>query len=169
MTALRPAAFFDRDGVINLDHGYVGTPDRFELVEGAARAVKLCNEAGYFVFIVTNQAGVGHGHYPEDAIAVLHAHMKDVLAREGARIDDIRYCPHHPDAKETAYRKVCDWRKPGPGMLLDLGKHWPVDMAGSFLVGDKPSDIEAAHAAGVRGYLFEGGALDECVAAILKG
>ena len=90
MTALRPAAFFDRDGVINLDHGYVGTPDRFALVEGAARAVKLCNDAGYFVFIVTNQAGVGHGHYEEAAIGVLHAHMKELLGRQGARIDDIR-------------------------------------------------------------------------------
>ena len=160
MSGLKPAAFFDRDGVINLDHGFVGTPDRFELVEGAPQAIALCREAGYLIFVVTNQAGVAHGFYEEHAVRALHDHMKTVLAADNAVIDDIRFCPHHPRAKRAAYRKVCAWRKPGAGMILDIAKHWPVDLARSFLIGDKASDMEAAAAAGTRGFLYQGGRLD---------
>jgi D-glycero-D-manno-heptose 1,7-bisphosphate phosphatase len=163
MTDLKPAAFFDRDGVLNLDNGYVGHPDRFELVEGAARAISLCRRAGYLVFVVTNQAGVAHGLFEEKAVEALHAHMKERLAAEGALLDDVRYCPHHPEAKRIAYRKACSWRKPGPGMILDLAKHWPVDPAHSFLVGDKSSDMQAAAAAGIRGFLYDHGPLDHFV------
>lgn len=160
MSSLKPGAFFDRDGVINLDHGFVAEPDRFDLVEGAARAIALCREAGYLTFVVTNQAGVGHGIYEENAVRALHDHMKSLLAANGAIIDDIRYCPHHPQAKRAAYRKICSWRKPGAGMILDIAKHWPVDLARSFLIGDRASDIEAAAAAGMPGFLYEGGPLD---------
>lgn len=163
-TDLRPGAFFDRDGVINLNHGYVGDPSRFELVEGAARALRLCREAGYLIFIVTNQAGVAQGLFEEEDVEALHTHMKAQLAVEGAVIDDIRYCPHHPEAKRERYRKDCAWRKPGPGMILDIAKHWPVDLARSFLVGDKESDMAAARAAGLRGFLYGTGPLDLLVA-----
>jgi D-glycero-D-manno-heptose 1,7-bisphosphate phosphatase len=168
MTARKPAAFFDRDGVINLDHGYVATPERFELVDGAARAIKLCREAGYLIFVVTNQAGVAHGLFEEAAVDALHRHMKEILAAEGAMVDDLRYCPHHPKAKRTAYRKICSWRKPGAGMILDLAKSWPVDFAHSFLIGDKASDMEAAMAAGLRGFLFEQGPLDLFAADVIS-
>ena len=168
MTDLKPAAFFDRDGVINLDHGYVGHPDRFELVQGAARAIALCRQAGYLIFVVTNQAGVARGLFDEEAVAALHVHMKALLAAEGAPLDDIRYCPHHPDAKLAAYRKACSWRKPGAGMILDLAKSWPVDLARSFLVGDKPSDMQAAAAAGMRGFLYKQGPLDRFMADIVS-
>jgi D-glycero-D-manno-heptose 1,7-bisphosphate phosphatase len=164
MTDRKPAVFFDRDGVINLDHGYVSHPDRFELVEGAARGIALCRRAGYLVFVVTNQAGVAHGLFEEEAVEALHAHMKECLAAQDAPLDDVRYCPHHPQAKRERYRKACFWRKPGPGMILDIAKSWPVDLAHSFLVGDKQSDMEAAAAAGVRGFLFERGSLDRFVA-----
>ena len=160
MNSLKPAAFFDRDGVINLDHGFVGGPERFDLVEGAARAIALCREAGYLIFVVTNQAGVAHGFYEEDAVRALHDHMKALLAANDAVIDDIRYCPHHPQAKRAAYRRICSWRKPGVGMILDIAKYWPVDLARSFLIGDKSSDMEAAAAVGMRGFLYEGGPLD---------
>jgi D-glycero-D-manno-heptose 1,7-bisphosphate phosphatase len=171
MTQLKPAAFFDRDGVINRDHGYVSHPDKFELVEGAARALALCREAGYFIFVVTNQAGVAHGYYQEEAIAALHRHMTTLLEDQGAAIDDIRYCPHHPDARLDAYRKDCSWRKPGPGMILDLAAHWPVDLRHSFLIGDKQSDMEAAMAAGIRGFRFnqdQQGPLDQFVTGVIS-
>ena len=164
MTDLRSAAFFDRDGVLNLDHGYVGDRSRFELVEGCARAIRLCRDAGYLVFVVTNQAGVAHGLFDEKDVDALHAHMKAMLAAEGALIDDIRYCPHHPEAKRAQYRKDCNWRKPRPGMILDIASHWPLDLARSFLVGDKESDLEAARAAGLSGFLYENGPLDQFVA-----
>jgi D-glycero-D-manno-heptose 1,7-bisphosphate phosphatase len=164
MTGLKRAAFFDRDGVINRDHGYVGSPDRFELVEGAARAIRLCRDAGYLVFVVTNQAGVAHGYFEEAAVNALHDHMRALLAAEGAEVDDIRYCPHHPEAKRTAYRQTCSCRKPEAGMILDLAKHWSIDLSRSFLIGDKVSDLEAAKRAHMRGFLFREGRLDLLVA-----
>ena len=155
----RPAVFFDRDGVLNLDHGYVHTPHQVGWVRGAKEAVKLLNDAGRYAFVVTNQAGVAKGLYEEEAIETLHRWMAEELAAEGASIDDWRYCPFHPDGSVAAYRAAHPWRKPSPGMLLDLLARWPVERKGSFLVGDKISDIEAAEAAGIPGYLFEGGDL----------
>ena len=168
MKTSKPAAFFDRDGVINLDHGYVASPDRFELVEGAARAIRLCRDAGYLVFVVTNQAGVAQGYFQEQAVTALHDHMRALLAADGALIDDVRYCPHHPDAKHPAYRQDCSCRKPQPGMILDLAKSWSLDLAHSFLIGDKESDLEAAARAHVRGFFYSEGPLDRFVAGVIS-
>jgi D,D-heptose 1,7-bisphosphate phosphatase len=155
----RPAVFFDRDGVLNVDRGYVHAPHQVEWVRGAKAAVKLLNDAGFYAFVVTNQAGVAKGLYEEGAIETLHRWMAEELASEGAFVDDWRYCPYHPDGSVAAYRAAHPWRKPNPGMLLDLLAGWPVDLKRSFLVGDKISDVEAARAAGMPGYLFEGGDL----------
>ncbi len=155
----RPAVFLDRDGVLNVDHGYVSTPEQIEWVRGARQAVKRLNDAGYFLFVVTNQAGVARGFYGEEDVVALHRWMAVDLASVGASIDDWRYCPYHPDGSVGDYQAKQGWRKPKPGMILDLLDHWPVEREGSFLIGDKASDIEAAAAAGLPGYLFPGGDL----------
>jgi D,D-heptose 1,7-bisphosphate phosphatase len=163
----RRALFLDRDGVVNVDHGWVGTRDRFEWSPGARESIRATTEAGWHVFVVTNQSGVARGHYDEAAVAALHAWMTDEVRRAGGTIDDIRYCPFHEDAFVPAYRRASDWRKPAPGMLLDLMRAWELDPARCVLIGDQPSDMAAAAAAGIAARRYEGGDLAELARQIL--
>ncbi len=160
---LRPAVFFDRDGVLNIDDGYVHKPEDLRWNEGAIAAVKAVNDAGWYAFVVTNQAGVAHGRYSEKHVDIFHRHMDRELAGQGAHIDEYVYCPFHPDAKLGAYRKESPNRKPQPGMILELLARWPVDAAKSFLVGDKQSDLLAAKAASIGSYLYLGGDLHRLI------
>ena len=155
----RPAVFFDRDGVLNEDTGFVHRSHDLVWIEGAVEAVALCNKAGYLVFVVTNQSGIARGYYTEAAMHDLHAHMRAELAAKGGRIDDIRHCPHLEQGIVPGYTRACHCRKPNPGMILDLIAAWNVDTAKSFLIGDSERDLEAARRAGVDGLLFTGGNL----------
>jgi D-glycero-D-manno-heptose 1,7-bisphosphate phosphatase len=156
----RPAVFFDRDGVLNHDSGYTFEADKLQWIDGAREAVKAVNDAGYFAFVVTNQSGIARGFYEESHVLELHRWMADELASVGAHIDAFEYCPDHPDGTIARYRRISARRKPAPGMITDLLGRFPVDAAGSFLIGDKPSDIAAANAAYLRGYYFPGGNLE---------
>ena len=156
----RPALFLDRDGVLNEDRGYVCRWEDFRWIEGARETVAAFNRAGWLVFVVTNQSGVGRGYYSEDEVHALHRRMDADLAEMGARIDAYYLAPHHPEAAIEAYRHPDPpLRKPNPGMILLALSEWPVDRERSLLVGDKPSDMEAAARAGVRAALFRGGNL----------
>ena len=161
----RAAVFFDRDGVLNVDHGYVHRRDQFEWIEGAVESVKAVNDSGKFAFVVTNQAGVGRGYYQEADVTALHAWMNRELARHGAHIDAFAYCPHHPEATVERYRRMCTCRKPSPGMIEGLIGRWPVDRAACLLIGDRETDLAAAAAAGIPARQFHGGDLRDMLGA----
>ena len=151
----RPAAFLDRDGVINIDHGYVFEPAKLEFTPTAIEAIRLLNDAGYPVLVVTNQSGVARGMYGVAEVEAFHAHLSAKLAAAGAHIDGFYYCPYHPEGTVADYAIEHEDRKPGAGMILRAMREWDVRAEGSFLIGDKPSDLEAAAAAGIDGYLIE--------------
>ena len=168
VSAARPAAFFDRDGVFNVDQGYVHTVEDIEWIPGGPEAVRRLNDLGYLVIIVTNQSGIGRGYYDEAAMHAVHAALGEHLAAAGGHIDAVYFAPHHEDAVlEHLRHPDHPDRKPNPGMLLKAMRDFPIDPARSFLVGDKDSDLEAARRAGIPGYLFKGGNLDALVRDIL--
>jgi D-glycero-D-manno-heptose 1,7-bisphosphate phosphatase len=138
------ALFLDRDGVINVNHGYVYQTSDFDFIDGIFDLVKRANQQGYKVIVVTNQSGIGRGIYTESDFAVLSKWMVLEFAQRGALIDDVLFCPHHPQAKLEQYKKVCECRKPKSGMLTNAALKHDICLADSIMVGDKLSDVEAA-------------------------
>ncbi|MBU4433090.1 MAG: HAD family hydrolase [Alphaproteobacteria bacterium] len=169
MDTLSPlrAVFFDRDGVLNIDHGYVADPNRLDWIDGAREAVAALTRAGLMVMVVTNQSGIGRGYFTEDAMHAFHAAMQAQLEPLGGRIDAFYFAPHHEDAVE-AYR-VIDHpdRKPNPGMLLRGLADNGLTAAEAVIIGDRSSDVEAGRRAGMPGYLFRGGDLHAFVRSTL--
>ena len=161
------AIFLDRDGVINVDTGFPHRIEEFALIEGAAKAIRMANQANYKVLVVSNQGGIALGKFGHAEVEAFHRHMISTLAEKGAYITDIEYCPHHPEALEESERN-CTCRKPSPEMILRLVERHGINASLSALIGDRETDIEAAKAAGVDGFLFEGGGLDILMAEVLK-
>ncbi len=150
---MRPAVFLDRDGTINEQMGYINHIDRFVMLPGVAAAIKKLNELAIPVFVVTNQSGLARGYFPEALLDAVHEKMNRELAEAGARVDGIYICPHHPEAKEEKFRINCDCRKPKTGLFDNAAKDHGIDLASSFVVGDRWSDLKAAAACGARGVL----------------
>jgi len=166
----RRGVIFDRDGVLNVDHGYVGDVGRLEWIPGARRAIGRLNAAGIAVAVVTNQSGVARGYFDLAAVDALHDRMRADLDAEGAWIDAIFVCPFLPDAPVNAFAHPDHPdRKPNPGMILKALARLDLDPARTVVIGDKPSDIEAARRGGVAGALFSGGDLDAFVQGLSSG
>jgi D-glycero-D-manno-heptose 1,7-bisphosphate phosphatase len=159
-TDRRPALFLDRDGVLNVDKGYVSRIEDFEWIEGAIRTIRAFNDRNWWVFLVTNQSGLAFGYYTEDDLETLHRWMSAELAANGAVLDRIYHCPYHPEGIVPNLRRDSFDRKPRPGMLLQAMTDFPVIRERSFLIGDKATDLQAAREAGVESFLFTGGNLE---------
>ena len=155
----RPAVFLDRDGTLNVDTGYVHRRADFHWLPGAVDAVRALNRAGWWVFVVTNQSGIARGLHDEAAVRDLHDFMTGDIAAMGGRIDDIRYCPHHPHGTIALFATACSCREPAPGMLLDLMRAWPVRREGSIMIGDRDRDAAAGTAAGIASAVVPPGGL----------
>ena len=147
---MKRAVFIDRDGTISEEVGYINHPSRFSLFPYAASAVQHLNENGWLAILVTNQAGVARGYFSEDMIQTVHAVMTADLESNGAKLDAIYYCVHHPSVGEPPYRFDCECRKPKPGLISRAAKDFDIDLNESWMVGDRYSDIELARNAGLK-------------------
>lgn len=159
----------DRDGVLNVDKGYLYRRQDLEWVPGSREVLKELAEAGIPVAVVTNQSGVARGYYGEKDVLLLHSWMVAQVRKAGGDIARFYYCPHHKEGKVAEYAVDCDCRKPKPGMVLRALEELSVAPEDAILIGDSPRDVEAAEAAGVTGYLFQGGDLREFLHGILDG
>ena len=160
------AVFLDRDGVINVDSGYVGDWDSFVFLPGVIQAMRALCDAGYALVIVTNQSGIGRGFYTEEDFQVLTERMCNELSRHGVSIAGVYFCPHLPEAALPQYRKTCDCRKPKPGLIHGALEELDIDLTRSVMVGDKNSDMQAALAAGIpqRYQVVSGAPYENCIA-----
>ena len=148
-TDRKKAVFLDRDGTINEEMGYINHIERFKIFEFVPEAIKILNDAGYLVIVVTNQSGVARGYFPEDLVKKVHGDMLESLKAKKARIDKIYYCPHHPSEGVGAYKKDCKCRKPGTGMITMAQEKFNIDLSKSYMVGDRYKDILFAEKAGL--------------------
>ncbi len=154
---MNKAVFLDRDGTVNEEVGYLTELGKLRLIPGAGAAIKRLHEAGFLVILVTNQAGVARGYFPETLVHEAHRRLDEMLGAEGARIDAVYYCPHHPTAGNSAYTMACDCRKPGTALIDRAARDFQIDVKQSFVVGDKWSDVELGQRAGIRTVLVQSG------------
>ena len=153
----KPAVFLDRDKTIIKDPGYINDPDMISLLPGAAEAIRLLNEAGFVTIVVSNQSGVARGLVTEEQLAEIHERLREILLEQGARLDAIYYCPYldSPEATVDRYRRASDLRKPAPGMLVQAAHELEIDLAESWMVGDRTRDVVAGKRAGCRTILID--------------
>lgn len=163
MTTMSKAVFFDRDGTLNVDTGYLHRVEDFTWIEGAKEAIKYVNDKGYLAILVTNQSGVARGYYPEEDVRKIYDWMNAELAEIGAHLDALYYCPHHPQGKIPAYTCDCHCRKPDTGMVDEACEKFRIDRSNSYLVGDGDRDIECAQKAGLTGIKYIKGSLLACI------
>jgi D-glycero-D-manno-heptose 1,7-bisphosphate phosphatase len=156
---MRTAVFLDRDGTLNVEKGYIRNTDQVELYTGAAPAVRRLNDADILAILATNQTGAARGYYTIEHVHALNRRVAELLTKQaGARLDAVYYCPHYKDGIVPEFTKNCDCRKPAPGMILQAARDFPdIDLANSFVVGDKATDITFARNAGCRGILVRTG------------
>ncbi|UCD70771.1 MAG: HAD family hydrolase [Syntrophobacterales bacterium] len=147
------AVFIDRDGTINEEMGYINHVDRFTLLPRTAKAIRLINANGLKAVVVTNQSGVARGMFPESLVGAIHQRMEELLRADGAHIDGIYYCPHHPDFGTPEYRKRCHCRKPATGMIERACSELGIDPKRSYMIGDRIIDVEFGHKIGTKGIL----------------
>ncbi|OFV93268.1 MAG: D,D-heptose 1,7-bisphosphate phosphatase [Acidobacteria bacterium RIFCSPLOWO2_12_FULL_54_10] len=149
----RRAIFFDRDGTLNEEVGYINHIERLRVFPNAARAVRAVNQAGWLSIVITNQSGIARGHFAESLLKKVHVQLRKKIAAGGAKLDDIIYCPHHPEGILPEFRLTCDCRKPAPGMLHSAAARHGIDLPNSYVIGDRYVDILMARRAGARSVL----------------
>lgn len=154
---MNKAVFLDRDGTVTEEVGYLTDIGMLRMIPGAGSAIKKLNQSGIKVILVTNQSGVARGYFPESLVHEAHGRLVRMLGAEGARLDGIYYCPHHPTAGNSKYTLICDCRKPGTGLLERAAKDHDIDLGRSYVVGDKWSDVEMAHRVSARAVMVKTG------------
>ncbi|TXT65287.1 MAG: D-glycero-beta-D-manno-heptose-1,7-bisphosphate 7-phosphatase [Promethearchaeota archaeon] len=149
MSNMPSAIFLDRDGVINKEVNYLSDPNEFKLLDGTIEALRIFQKKGYLLIVITNQSGLARGYFSVETLNKIHDKMRRLLKEKGIRLDDIIYCPHHPD-----FTGECECRKPKPGMILEAQESFNINIGSSYMVGDKLSDIEAGQLAGCKTVLL---------------
>lgn len=155
---MRPAVFLDRDGTLIEEVGYLGHTRRVAIFPYTIDALRALQRAGFALVVITNQAGVAHGYYGEDGVHAVHTHLDERFRAGGVTVDGYYYCPHLKDARVESYRRVCECRKPEPGMVLQAARDLDLDLARSYVIGDRWSDVLVASRTGGTGILVRTGA-----------
>ena len=153
----KPAIFIDRDGTVNEQMGYINHLDRFRILPGVPEAIKLINKNNFLAIIVTNQSGIARGYFPISLVYDIHSYLKESVARYGAYIDGIFFCPHYPRGKVSEYTKECGCRKPGTGLINQACESFDIDMSRSYVIGDHYTDLELANRCNIKGIMVKTG------------
>jgi len=162
------AVFLDRDGTINIDKNYVYKIDDFEFIPGVIKALKLFQEKGYKLFIITNQSGIARGYYTEEDFHILNNWMLSQLEKNNINIESVYYCPHLDEAKVLKYKKNCTCRKPNLGLFYKAIEEFDIDLNQSIVIGDKERDIAISKISQCRGYIVDDKSINKSLLSIAK-